>query len=284
MAQMAQMQMAQMGYGAMGGMGAYGMPGMGGMAGMAGMPGMGGMDVNEQEVAAQLQNFIQINNLDDSCQGWLRGLTVAQQKAVMEQGLVINVDPARGSANSVVMGRIKKAKQGTLGPPPGVSAGGMIPPQMMGGTEKLRKFIEVNRLDASAASRLMTLNTTEADWVMDQGFVIGSDPTRGTDSAVAMGRVKKVKQPDVQSELLYYPTQAALQRRTEDFIQINNLDGDCATELRQLSPDLLAQAMGDDFLLNQGDNAGVVMGRIKRARDGGSYGEGAPDAKRARWS
>ena len=28
--------------------------------------------------------------------------------------------------------------------------------------------------------------------VMDQGYVIGSDPTRGTDSAVAMGRVKKV--------------------------------------------------------------------------------------------
>ena len=28
--------------------------------------------------------------------------------------------------------------------------------------------------------------------VMDQGFVIGSDPSRGTDSAVAMGRCRKV--------------------------------------------------------------------------------------------
>merc|ERR1719261_2352649 len=75
--------------------------------------------VNDHEVATQLQNFIQMNNLDDSCQGWLRGLSTAQQKAVMDQGMVINVDPSRGSANSVVMGRIKKAKQGTLGPPPG---------------------------------------------------------------------------------------------------------------------------------------------------------------------
>merc|ERR1719409_972841 len=98
----------------------------------------------------------------------------------------------------------------------------------------------------SAASRLMTLSAAEADWVMDQGYVIGSDPTRGTDSAVAMGRVKKVKQADVQQELLYYPTQAALQRRTDDFIQCNSLDSECATTVRQLSPDLLARAMGDD--------------------------------------
>merc|ERR1719321_2101791 len=101
---------------------------------------MGGMgaaaNVNDNEVAVQLQNFIQINNLDESCQGWLRGLTTAQQKAVMDQGLVINVDPARGSANSVVMGRIKKAKNGTLGPPPGVAAASGM--NLQAGSEKLR--------------------------------------------------------------------------------------------------------------------------------------------------
>merc|ERR1719460_2495967 len=96
-----------------------------------------------------------------------------------------------------------------------------------GGTEKLRKFIEVNRLDASASQRLMQLSSNEADWVMDQGFVIGSDPTRGTDSAVAMGRVKKVKSPEVQQELLYYPSVDAIQKRLDQFISINGLDDDC---------------------------------------------------------
>merc|ERR1719482_212315 len=85
--------------------------------------GAGGAGFSDNDVSVQLQTFIQMNNLDDSCQGWLRGLSISQQKAVMDQGMTINVDPARGSANSVVMGRIKKAKQGTLGPPPGVTGG-----------------------------------------------------------------------------------------------------------------------------------------------------------------
>merc|ERR1711869_29348 len=98
----------------------------------------------------------------------------------------------------------------------------------------------------------------------DQGYIIGSDPTRGTDSAVAMGRVKKVKQADVQQELLYYPTQAALQRRTDDFISVNSLDSDCAHTVKALSPDMLAKAMGDDFLLDvtAGNASEIVMGRI----------------------
>merc|ERR1719313_489823 len=117
---------------------------------------------------------------------------------------------------------------------------------------------------------------------MDQGYIIGSDPSRGTDSAVAMGRVKKVKQPEVQQELLYYPTASALQRRTEDFIAINSLDSECAATVKALSPELLAKAMGDDFLLSvhQGSASEVVMGRIRNR----SGGEGAPDGKRIRFS
>merc|ERR1719197_1788291 len=92
------------------------------MMAASGAGGAGGFSDND--VSVQLQTFIQMNNLDDSCQGWLRGLSISQQKAVMDQGMTINVDPARGSANSVVMGRIKKAKQGTLGPPAGGAGGG----------------------------------------------------------------------------------------------------------------------------------------------------------------
>merc|ERR1719191_2101417 len=60
-------------------------------------------NVQQQEVAGQLQNFMQLNNLDESCCDHLRGLSPLQQQAVMEQGLIIQVDPKRGSANSVVM-------------------------------------------------------------------------------------------------------------------------------------------------------------------------------------
>merc|ERR1719160_1244214 len=112
--------------GAMGGLGAMGankpMAQMAQMMAASGAGGAGGFSDND--VSVQLQTFIQMNNLDDSCQGWLRGLSISQQKAVMDQGMTINVDPARGSANSVVMGRIKKAKQGTLGPPAGGAGGG----------------------------------------------------------------------------------------------------------------------------------------------------------------
>merc|ERR1719506_1014467 len=131
------------------------------------------------------------------------------------------------------------AQAGGMGGMGGMGGGGMggmagmgamgaaAGPSVQGGSEKLRKFLEVNRLDASASSRLASLSTLEADWVMDQGFVIGSDPARGTDSAVAMGRVKKVKSADVQQELLYYPDTAAMQRRLEEFITINDLDTEC---------------------------------------------------------
>merc|ERR1719420_1104940 len=80
------------------------------------------------------------------------------------------------------------------------SAGGMTA-NAQGTPDRVRKFIEANKLDQSASDRMMALSPTEQEWVMDQGFIIGSDPSRGTDSAVVMGRCKKVKAPDVQKEL-----------------------------------------------------------------------------------
>jgi len=182
---------------------------------------------------------------------------------------------------------------GAMGGGMGATAGMGALPQMgaaaasplQGGTEKLRKFIEVNRLDASASQRLMSLSNLEADWVMDKGFVIGSDPSRGTDSAVAMGRIKKVKSAEVQQELLYYPHSAAISNRLDEFIQINGLDDDCANVLRQLSQDMVQRVMGDDFLLNVNTSLGtcsaVVMGRVKRAREEHRSG-GGPPSKMAR--
>jgi hypothetical protein len=156
-----------------------------------------------------------------------------------------------------------------------------------GSSDRLSQFIEVNRLDHSATARLMDLNPREQEWVMEQGFVIGSDPARGTDSAVVMGRCKKVKNPEVQAELQNAPSTggAAVSSRCEEFIQVNRLDAACAGVLRQLSPELLTKVMGDDFHLNineaKGSTSSVVMGRIKRARQEAG-GEGGPAAKMAR--
>merc|ERR1719353_1494651 len=148
-------------------------------SGMLGAGGAGaGGPPNEHEVAVRLQSFIHLNNLDESCQGWLRGLSAAQQKAVMDQGMTIHVDPSRGSANSVVMGRIKKAKQGTLGPPPA------------GQNANVNAMAVMNPMMAMMAQMAQ----------MAQAGGMG-----GTGSAVAMGRVKKVKSAEVQQELMYYP-------------------------------------------------------------------------------
>jgi hypothetical protein len=93
-----------------------------------------------------------------------------------------------------------------------------------------------------------------------------------------------VKQSDIQQQLLYYPTQTDLQRRTEDFIKVNGLDSECTSTVQQLSPDLLAKAMGDDFLITAGNGTGsdVVMERIRKARGGSGY-DGAPEGKRTRY-
>jgi hypothetical protein len=131
----------------------------------------------------------------------------------------------------------------------------------------------------------MALSPAEQEWVMDQGFVIASNPGRGTDSAVAMGRCKKVKTPEVQHELRNGRSDNGTQRRCEEFIQVNGLDAACAGVLRQLSPELLQKVMGDDVQLNinqaKGSTSSVVMGRIKRAREEARSG-GEPAEKRAR--
>merc|ERR1719271_1401367 len=106
--------------------------------------------------------------------------------------------------------------------------------------------------------------------------MIGADPSRGTNSAVAMGRAKKVKSPEVQEELLYYPHVAVMQRRVEEFININSLQGECAQFLRYLIGDsnsipLLQKVMDEEYLLNVNTAvetaSAVVMGRVQKARE-----------------
>jgi hypothetical protein len=148
--------------------------------------------------------------------------------------------------------------------------------QVPGGTARLRKYIDVNQLDGSSSSRMLSLSSLEAEWVMDQSFMIGADPSRGTNSAVAMGRAKKVKSPEVQEELLYYPHVAVMQRRVEEFININSLQGECAQFLRYLIGDsnsipLLQKVMDEEYLLNVNTAvetaSAVVMGRVQKARE-----------------
>ena len=41
--------------------------------------------------------------------------------------------------------------------------------QVPGGTARLRKYIDVNQLDGSSSSRMLSLSSLEAEWVMDRG-------------------------------------------------------------------------------------------------------------------
>ena len=88
--------------------------------------------------------------------------------------------------------------------------------------------------------------------------------------------ILEVKSPEVQEELLYYPHVAVMQRRVEEFININSLQGECAQFLRYLVGDansipLLQKVMDDEYLLNVNTAvetaSAVVMGRVQKARE-----------------
>merc|ERR1719478_608716 len=62
------------------------------------------------EVAARLQQYIAVNGLDDRCAQNLWSITDAQKEWVMNAGgMILKVDPSKGTASAKVVGFIKKA-------------------------------------------------------------------------------------------------------------------------------------------------------------------------------
>merc|ERR1719235_2406180 len=85
----------------------------------------------------------------------------------MDQGFAIKADPARGTASSLVMGRLKRLKNiepATLDEYP---SGDVV-------EARIRDFVEVNGLDDACNEKLLASDLEVALQVMDAGFVLQS--------------------------------------------------------------------------------------------------------------
>ena len=107
--------------------------------------------------------FVQRNGLDEQCQATLQSLAPEEQAAIVGQGEeTIQVDPTKGSASGIVMGRIKKLRRGEQHPntlpvaPRGQQSFGHGPPQWSRRALALRVTIQIysvtNRGDALCAA------------------------------------------------------------------------------------------------------------------------------------
>jgi len=151
--------------------------------------------------ASRLEQFIEVNSLDQRCADRLRSLDTIQQQVVMDMGFVVgNVNNARGSASSVVMGRIRKTTDdGTGGGAAagaaagaGMTAGSYLTPDVV--ANRLEDFIKINNLDDRCQQSLRELTPEQQAAIMDRAFVItGIDPARGSASAMVMGECRKLR-------------------------------------------------------------------------------------------
>eukprot|EP00927_Polykrikos_kofoidii_P059661 TRINITY_DN54802_c0_g1_i1.p1 TRINITY_DN54802_c0_g1~~TRINITY_DN54802_c0_g1_i1.p1 ORF type:complete len:866 (+),score=127.43 TRINITY_DN54802_c0_g1_i1:64-2598(+) len=141
---------------------------------------------------------------------------------------------------------------------------------------RLSQFISVNYLNLECTQLLSSLSLPQAEWVMDQGFlVVGAHertvlPT-GEDSVASAKVIQRVHETTSQTARNWetYPDPADLRKRLEDFISINNLDQRCSDTLQTLTRSQLLWVMEQEFLVqvdrSRGTAAAKVISFITRA-------------------
>jgi pentatricopeptide repeat protein len=112
---------------------------------------------------------------------------------------------------------------------------------------RLAQFVAVNDLDARCDSLLRSIPAQQAEWVMDQGFTISVDPTRGTASARVVGLVQRSKQASVCWQ--FYPDEEASAKRFDEFVTLNSLNRDCVDTLAKLCRSQRHWVMDQGFLV-----------------------------------
>jgi len=133
-------------------------------------------------------------------------------------------------------------------------------------TGRLAQFIGMNRLDKDCAQLLRSLQSTRAEWVMDQEFVVDVDPAKGTASSKVVSTVMKTTRKS-RGFWDAYPTRDDLALRLSAYIRLNDLDNRCAKTLERLKdPKAQRQLMDQEFVLQvdpvKGTASAKVIGRI----------------------
>jgi len=132
---------------------------------------------------------------------------------------------------------------------------------------RLVQFIELNDLDSRCESMLQRLQPAQAEWVMDQDFLVDVDPSKATASSKVVYTISKSM---TMSEDFWtmYPTSRDIKKRLATFADLNNLDERCLQTLQRLPEDRLASVMDAEFVLkvdsSKGTASAKVIGRVLR--------------------
>eukprot|EP00929_Paragymnodinium_shiwhaense_P106330 TRINITY_DN7162_c0_g1_i1.p1 TRINITY_DN7162_c0_g1~~TRINITY_DN7162_c0_g1_i1.p1 ORF type:complete len:816 (+),score=291.80 TRINITY_DN7162_c0_g1_i1:99-2546(+) len=145
----------------------------------------------------RMQDFIDVNSLDQRCVDTLKRLSRQQALWVMDQEFLVNVDPSKGTAAAKVISSIRKAWNSAKSNQQLPDRRYATAPQGLSGAAAvalaLDDFIQLNRLDDRCSRLLRSLPPADAAWVMDQEFRIAVNPSKGTASAKVVGLVNKAR-------------------------------------------------------------------------------------------
>eukprot|EP00929_Paragymnodinium_shiwhaense_P106341 TRINITY_DN7162_c0_g3_i1.p1 TRINITY_DN7162_c0_g3~~TRINITY_DN7162_c0_g3_i1.p1 ORF type:complete len:818 (+),score=257.78 TRINITY_DN7162_c0_g3_i1:125-2578(+) len=122
---------------------------------------------------------------------------------------------------------------------------------------RLAQFVAINQLGAVAAQALSELPGTQAEWIMDEGFLLDARSA----ALVLQQRVQAVKEMP-QTGWEKYPEAADLKRRLDNFIEINNLDKRCAETLRRLSRTQVLWVMDQEFYIRVDPTKGSAAAKV----------------------
>jgi pentatricopeptide repeat protein len=127
---------------------------------------------------------------------------------------------------------------------------------------RLMQFIGVNNLKASCANVLLGLPTPQAEWVMDEGFLVHdkaeSSNLRGEE--VVLGRLGAMK--ELSKNWGRYPEAPDIQKRLDNFIEINSLDRRCVETLCNLSSAQKLWVMNQEFLVSVDPARGTAAAKV----------------------
>lgn len=207
----------------------------------------------------RLAQFIAKNNLDGRCESLLRSIPAEQAEWVMDQGFVVAVDPAKGTASARVVGAVQRAKHA------GVCWQYYPTDEVL--EKRVSEFIELNLLDQRAVREVQKLSRAQREWVMDQGFVVHAT---AEDPSVSNAVIRLADQSRNMAK-----SSASLGALIEDFATINQLDDRCVRTLRSLPRADVAQVIDQEGLYlkvdwSKGSASAKVIGMITRLRAGDS--------------
>lgn len=126
---------------------------------------------------------------------------------------------------------------------------------------RLAQFIEVNKIDAGCVQMLQKLSPAQAEWVMDQEFIISVDSSKGSASAKAVAAAMRSKQKSAEFWAAY-PQKEDLSRRLAAFVQINGLDRRCASTIEQLSEENQTKLMNQEFIVSVDPQRGTASSKV----------------------